>query len=145
MKNLKTILALIVLLALGAVVLSGIVYAQNYTVIQAGNSTYIYTDGVPVCQENSSNGMPAAPAVAGEVASGQSIIFSNGVPTTVINANGYQTAYNASMFDFLAGFNAGGPYGVGISSNPNSPGNGTWQSVTQSGTYGTQEPNLNSN
>ena len=145
MKNLKTILALVVLLALGVIVLSGIVYAQNYTVIQAGNSTYVYTDGVPTCQENSSNGMPAVSAVAGEVASGQSIIFSNGVPTTVINENGYQTSYNASMFDFLAGYYVGGPYGVSISSDPNAPSNGTWQSVTQSGTYGTQEPNFNSN
>jgi hypothetical protein len=146
MKYLKTILVLAVLLVLSAVVVSGVVYSQNYTLYQSGNSTFTYTDGIPVCQNNASNGLPAAPAYVDGAASGQSIIFSNGVPTTVILDDGYQIPYNTTMYDSIAtAYNVGGPFGVNVSSNPNAPSGGTWTQVVESGTYGTQEPNLNSN
>jgi hypothetical protein len=139
MKNPKAILALAVLLVLSAIIISGVVYAQNCTVYESGNSTSTYVDGIPVCQENSSNGMPTAPAYAEETASGQSILFNNGVPATVILENGNQTPYNASMYDSIAA-DLGGPYGVGVSSNPNAPSGGTWKQPVESGTFGTQEP-----
>ena len=145
MKSVKAIIILAVLLVLSANVISSIVSAQSGTVSQSGTPVYTDNGAIPICQDNAANGMPAAPAYAGEPASGQSIIFNNGVPTTVISADGAQTQYNPSMWDFLSGYTSEGPYGVGISNNPNVPSGGTWKQVVESGSFGTQEPNLNLN
>ena len=145
MKCVKAIIMLAVLLVLSANVISGVVNAQSATVSQSGNPVYTDNGYIPVCHDNEANGMPAAPAYVDETASGQSIIFNNGVPTTVISASGVQTQYNPSMWDFLAGYTSSGPYGVGISSNPNVPSGGTWKQVVESGSFGTQEPNLSLN
>jgi len=146
MKSLRAIFLLAALLVLSAIAISGIAYAQSIPVQQSANPTTTYVDNynIPNCQDNEANGLPAAPAYVEEVASGESIIFSNGVPTTVIGADGAQTPYSPSMFNFLAGY-CDGNYGIGISHNSNVPSDGTWKQVFESGTYGTQEPNLNAN
>ncbi len=144
MKSLKAIVVLAVLLGLGVIVVNGIAYAQSNTIDQSGNAAITFINGIPDYQEFT--GAPAAtastPTYADGAESGQSIIFNNGKPTTVIGADGSQAAYSASMWDFMSGYDAGGSDIVGISSNPNVPIGGTWQQVTESGTFGTQEPNL---
>ncbi len=144
MKSLKAIVVLAVLLGLGVIVVNGIAYAQSNTIDQSGNAAITFINGIPDYQEFT--GAPAAtastPTYADGADSGQSIIFNNGVPTTVIGADGSQTPYSASMFDFVSGYNADGLYGVGISFNSDVPMGGTWKQVTESGTFGTQEPNL---
>jgi len=146
MRNLRVILILAVLLVFSAVATSGIGYAQDSTALPSGNTDLSFIDNtnMPICQDNAANGLPVAPAYVDEAASGQSIIFNNGVPTAVIGADGAQTAYNPAMFDYLAGYMAS-DYGVGISHNPNVPSDGTWKQEAESGTLGTQEPNLNLN
>jgi hypothetical protein len=146
MKSLMVIFLPAVLLVLSAITISGIVYAQSIPTQQSANPTTTYVDNyiIPNCQDNEANGLPAAPAYVGETASGESIIFSNGVPTTVIDASGAQTPYSPSMFNFLAGY-CDANYGIGSSHNSNVPSGGTWKQVVESGTYGTQEPNLNAN
>lgn len=141
MKGFNVILVLAVVLCLGAVAASSVAYGQTFMVDESEAMTFAYS---LECQDNELNGMPEAPAYAAETASGQSIIFENGVPTTVIGADGTSSPYSASMWDFLSGYYTGG-YGVCVSSNPDSPIGGTWKQVTESGTFGTQEPNLNLN
>jgi hypothetical protein len=138
MNGFKAILILAFVLCLSVVAASGVAYGQSFMVGQSGNMAFPYLDG----QDNALNNAPASTAHADMNAPGQSIIFKDGVPTTVIGSDGSSTPYSASMWDFLAGYNIGCPYGVGISSNPDVPIGGTWMQVTESGTLGTQEPNL---
>lgn len=142
MKITKAFVVMAVVLGLSAMVMNGVAYAQSSAVGQSENTASTFMSSVPDYQQYVSSSAPAAQVNTYEAASGQSIIFNNGVPTTVIGADGTQTAYSESMWDFLDGYNAGGPYGVGISSNPDVPTGGTWKQVTESGTFGTQEPNL---
>lgn len=143
MKSIKTIIAVLaIMLSLSAVIICGVVNAQNAD--QSVNPTSGYVMNVMPDYQKCS-GVQSAPAYTDEVASGVSFLYdNNGVPTTVIGADGSQTKYSAAMWDFLAGYPAGGPYGVGHSSNPNVPTTGSWTGDTiHSGTYGTQEPNFN--
>jgi hypothetical protein len=146
MKGFKVTIALAVMLVLSAIGISGVANGQTFMVGPSGNVAFPYLGSQDNRQDNSQTSVPVALTYANGAASGQSIIFENGVPTTVIGADGAKTSYSESMFDFVAaGYNVGGPYGVGISSNPDVPIGGTWKQVTQSGTLGTQEPNLKLN
>lgn len=141
MKNIKVIVVLAVMLGLSAIVVNGVAYGQSAAIDQATT----FMSSIPDYKQLASTGIPAAPVYADEAASGQSIIFNNGVPTTVIGEDGAQSPYSAAPYKFLEAYYAGGPYGVGYSSNPDVPTGGTWMQVTESGTMGTQEPNLNVN
>ena len=141
MKGFKVIIVLAIMLGMSAMAISGVANGQTFMVDQSGNMAFPY--GLD-CHDKPSNSVTAAPTYSDGAASGQSIIYENGVPTTVIDANGVRTQYSSSMWDFLSGYNAG-QYGVCISSNPDVPIGGTWMQVTQSGTLGTQEPNLKLN
>ena len=144
MKSIKTIIAVLaIMLSLSAVIICGVVNAQSDPDQSIDPASGYVMNVVPDYQTCS--GAPSAPAYTDEAASGMSFIYEhNGLPTTVIGADGSQTKYDVGMWDFLAGYPAGGPYGVGHSSNPNVPTTGTWtEHTTQSGTYGTQEPNFN--
>jgi hypothetical protein len=141
LKGFKAIVLLAVVLCLSTVATSGVAYGQSFMVGQSGDMAFPYLD-VP---DNALNSVPASTAHADIATSGQSIIFKDGVPTTVIGADGSSTPYSESMWDFLAGYFESGPYGVSVSSSPDVPIGGTWMQVVESGTFGTQEPNLNLN
>ena len=145
MKSINIIIVLAVVLGLSAIVLNGVAFGQSTTIDQSGDAATTFMSNIPDYQQLSSTIVPATPVYADEAASGQSIIYENGVPTTVIGEDGSRSAYSAAPYEFLEAYYAGGPYGVGYSSNPNVPTSGTWKSemVVESGTFGTQEPNLN--
>ena len=145
MKSFKTILVLAVVLGLSAIAINGVAYGQSSATDQSGDQATTFMSAIPDYQQYASSITPTTPEYADEAASGQSIIFENGIPTTVIGEDGTQSPYSAAPYEFLEAYYAGGPYGVGFSSNADVPTTGTWTSekVVESGTFGTQEPNLN--